>query len=203
MCSPAALEVHWHHLGIGAARERPDRAENRCCRTRVRLATGLGRMTSGSTRLSRPSRSLPSKAPPAHASWTMRSMRSAGDHDERIKTARPVLPTGRHAQPARSAWRRREHSRWEERGRPRWSSRRRRGAEKTRSWLFYRAAILGPSALAQVFGNVLVFPGAAQTYRTTDTCPYSCTGPIVSTMSIGKAVLGKKVKVLAFCQWWM
>ena len=55
----AEIEVHGHHLVNRAVQERPDRPENRCCRRRVRLATELGRPTSGSTRLSRTSRSLP------------------------------------------------------------------------------------------------------------------------------------------------
>ena len=46
-------EVHGHHLVNNAVRTRPDRAENPCCRPRVRLAPELGGMTSGSTRLSR------------------------------------------------------------------------------------------------------------------------------------------------------
>jgi hypothetical protein len=53
------------------------------------------------------------------AKWTLRWLRSAGDHAERITMARPTMSTPRHPQPARSAWRRREHSRWEERGRRR------------------------------------------------------------------------------------
>ena len=55
----AEIEVHGQSLIYRAARERPDRAENRCCRARVRPATELGRVTSDRARLSRCSRSLP------------------------------------------------------------------------------------------------------------------------------------------------
>ena len=53
------IEEHGHHLVITAVQERPVRAENRCCRTRVRLASELGSATSSRTRLSRVSQSLP------------------------------------------------------------------------------------------------------------------------------------------------
>jgi hypothetical protein len=49
----AENEVHRHHLVDRVVRERPVRAENRCCRRRVRLATELGRVMSSRTRLSR------------------------------------------------------------------------------------------------------------------------------------------------------
>ena len=133
--SPAALEAHGHHLVNRGRREAR-------CPVRWRAGRYRPAITSRTRAWSTASPCRTSSAPERGRAGstgacerTLHWMRSAGHYAERITMARPTMSTLRHPQPARSAWRRREHSRWERRGRWLWPPPRRCCAAQRLSWL--------------------------------------------------------------------